>query len=86
MWIIRRGTKSDRDSDPIMQMENHFRSSGIGKSKKIYLHLYPFRWDLVNHNRDYRQLVIYRDNLQKTTPPKTCDIIKYHKLRRTLDM
>jgi len=29
-------------------MESHFSSAGIGKSKIIYMNLYPNRWSLVN--------------------------------------
>jgi hypothetical protein len=40
MWTIQRNTKSDEKSDSILEMENRFRSGGIGKSKMIYGHLY----------------------------------------------
>ena len=35
--------ESDEKSDSILEMEHHFRSGGIGKSKMIYAHLYQNR-------------------------------------------
>jgi hypothetical protein len=51
--------KSNQESDSIQLMENRFRSVGIGKSKQSSMNLYPFRWDLVKHKRNNRQMVIY---------------------------
>ena len=51
--------KSEEKSDVILEMENRFRPVGLGSSEIIYMHLYPNRWDFVNHNREYRQVVIY---------------------------
>jgi len=52
--------ESDWESRSILQMEDRFKSGGIGESEKVYMRLYPNRWDLVNHNREYRQVVILR--------------------------
>ena len=40
--------KPDGKSDPNLEVENRFRSIGIGESIMFYMHLYPNRWDLVN--------------------------------------
>mgnify|MGYP000557045138 CR=1 FL=1 len=50
--------KSDVKSDSIMLMENRFGSVGKGESEIIYMHLYPSRWDLVNHYPGFWQVVI----------------------------
>jgi hypothetical protein len=39
---------SGEKEDPILKMENHFRSGGIGNSEIIYVNLYPNQWGLVN--------------------------------------
>jgi len=59
MWIIQRNTKSDEESDSILEMEKRFRSGGIGKSKMIHWHLYQNRWVSVNHNRSFQRAVFY---------------------------
>ena len=50
MWNIQRNAKSEKKSGSIMEMKNRFRSAEIGKTGIVYMHLYPNRWGLVNHN------------------------------------
>jgi hypothetical protein len=50
IWTIQRNTKSDEKYSSILQMENRFRSAGIGESG-IVIHLYLNVWNLVKHNR-----------------------------------
>jgi hypothetical protein len=70
MWIMHRYALSGEQQDLIQKIENCFRSVGIGESDIAYMFLYPNRWVLVNRMKI----------------PATGDILKYHKLRQTLDM
>ncbi len=58
IWTIQRNAEPDDKPGSIQQMENRFRSAGIGESE-IVIHLYPKRWTLVKHNREYRLLRYY---------------------------
>ena len=51
--IFEGAQKSDEKSDSILEMENRFRSDGIGESEMVYVYLYPNQWDLVNQIEDY---------------------------------
>jgi hypothetical protein len=44
--------KPDEKSDSILEMENHFRSVGMGGSEIVYIDLYPNKWVLVNQIED----------------------------------
>jgi len=48
MCIIQRNGKLDEKSDSILQLENCFRSIGIGESAIIYMNLYLNKCVLVN--------------------------------------
>jgi hypothetical protein len=50
--------KPDVKSDSIPEMDNRFRSGGVGKSKVIYAYLYQNPWISVNHYCGFRQEVI----------------------------
>jgi len=55
---MQRNAKPDEKQDSTQQIENRFRSGGIGESEIVYTHLYPNRWYLVNHNREYWRVLI----------------------------
>ncbi len=59
IWTIQRNAESDEKPDSFLEVENRFRSAGIGESEIVYMNVYPNRWVLVKYNRELRQLVIY---------------------------
>jgi hypothetical protein len=56
--------KPDEKSDSILEMDNRFRSGGIGKLIMFYALLYQNRWILVKLKQKNRQIVIYLDGLK----------------------
>jgi hypothetical protein len=79
LWTFVGAQKSGQREDSILKMDNRFGSVGIWSSEIIYRFLYPNQWILVNKIR-ISAVHVYWDKLQKTTPLKTWDIIKYHNL------
>ena len=55
IWTIQRNAESDEKPGSILQMENHFKSAGIGETE-IVIHLYPNRWVLVNQIEEFTSL------------------------------
>ena len=48
MWLFEGTQKSDWESDSILEMNDCFRSSGIGESELVYIDLYRNYGGLVN--------------------------------------
>ena len=52
MWTVRRRAEIRQKGDSILEIENRFRSTGMGASEIAYIDLYSNQWVLVNQIED----------------------------------